>query len=62
MALSDAPRLVGWHHLRGKLLAESRERRTKVQTETIRQTVRLFGEQPEKARTKPTVEAHADVS
>jgi uncharacterized OsmC-like protein len=44
------------------LLGESRERRTKVQTETIRQTVRLFGEQPEKARTKPTVEAHADGS
>jgi uncharacterized OsmC-like protein len=33
-----------------------------VQTETIRQTVRLFEEQPEKARSKPTVKAHADGS
>jgi uncharacterized OsmC-like protein len=33
-----------------------------VQTETIRQTVRLFEEQPEKARTKPTVKAHTDGS
>ena len=31
-----------------------------MQTETIRQTVRLFEEQPEKARSKPTVKAHAD--
>jgi uncharacterized OsmC-like protein len=31
-----------------------------VQPETIRQTVRLFEEQPEKARSKPTVKAHAD--
>ena len=33
-----------------------------MQTETIRQTVRLFEEQPEKARSKPTVKAHADGS
>jgi uncharacterized OsmC-like protein len=33
-----------------------------VQSETIRQTVRLFEEQPEKARSKPTVKAHADGS
>jgi uncharacterized OsmC-like protein len=33
-----------------------------VQPETIRQTVRLFEEQPEKARSKPTVKAHADGS
>jgi uncharacterized OsmC-like protein len=44
------------------LLGESKERRTKVQTETIRQTVRLFEEQPEKAQSKPTVKAHADGS
>jgi uncharacterized OsmC-like protein len=31
-----------------------------VHTETIRQTVRLFEEQPGKARSKPTVKAHAD--
>jgi len=34
----------------------------KVRPETISQTVRLFEEQPEKAKTKPTVEAHADGS
>ena len=33
-----------------------------MHTETIRQTVRLFEEQPEKARSKPTVKAHADDS
>ena len=33
-----------------------------MQPETIRQTVRLFEEQPEKARTKPTVKAHTDGS
>jgi uncharacterized OsmC-like protein len=33
-----------------------------VQPETIRQTVRHFEEQPEKARSKPTVKAHADDS
>jgi len=33
-----------------------------VQPETIRQIVRLFEEQPEKARSKPTVKAHADGS
>ena len=33
-----------------------------MQTETIRQTVRLFEEQPERARSKPTVKAHADGS
>ena len=33
-----------------------------MQPETIRQTVRLFEEQPEKARSKPTVEAHSDGS
>ena len=33
-----------------------------MQPETIRQTVRLFEEQPEKARSKPTVKAHADGS
>ena len=33
-----------------------------MQTETIRQTVRLFEEQPEKARSKPTVKAHTDGS
>jgi uncharacterized OsmC-like protein len=33
-----------------------------VQPETIRQTVRLFEEQPEKAKSKPTVKAHADGS
>jgi uncharacterized OsmC-like protein len=34
----------------------------KVQPETIRQTVRLFEEQPEKARSNPTVKASADGS
>ncbi len=33
-----------------------------MQPETIRHTVRLFEEQPEKARSKPTVKAHADGS
>ena len=33
-----------------------------MQTETIRQTVRLFEEQPDKARSKPTVKAHTDGS
>jgi uncharacterized OsmC-like protein len=33
-----------------------------VQTETIRQTGRLFEQQPEKARSKPTVKAHTDGS
>jgi uncharacterized OsmC-like protein len=33
-----------------------------VQPETIRQTVRLFEEQSEKARSKPTVKAHTDGS
>jgi uncharacterized OsmC-like protein len=33
-----------------------------VQPETIRQTVRLFEEQPEKAKSKPTVKAHTDGS
>ena len=33
-----------------------------MQPETIRQIVRLFEEQPEKARSKPTVKAHADGS
>jgi uncharacterized OsmC-like protein len=33
-----------------------------VQPKTIRQTVRLFEEQPEKARSKPTVKAHTDGS
>ena len=31
-----------------------------MQTETIRQTMSLFEEQPEKARSKPTVKAHSD--
>jgi uncharacterized OsmC-like protein len=34
----------------------------KVQPETIRQTVRLFEEQPEKAKSNPTVKAHTDGS
>jgi uncharacterized OsmC-like protein len=34
----------------------------KVQPETISQTVRFFEEQPEKARSKPTVKASADGS
>jgi uncharacterized OsmC-like protein len=34
----------------------------KVQPETISQTVRLFEEQPEKAKSKPTVKAHTDGS
>jgi uncharacterized OsmC-like protein len=33
-----------------------------VEQETIRQTVQLFEEQPERARSKPTVKAHADGS
>ena len=33
-----------------------------MQPETIRQTVRLFEEQPEKAKSKPTVKAHTDGS
>jgi hypothetical protein len=33
-----------------------------VQSETIRQTVRHFEEQPEKAKSTPTVKAHADGS
>jgi hypothetical protein len=33
-----------------------------VQPETIRQTMRLFEEQPEKAKSKPTVKARADGS
>ena len=33
-----------------------------MQPETIRQTVRLFEEQPEKATSKPTVKAHTDGS
>lgn len=33
-----------------------------MQPETIHQTVRLFEEQPEKAKSKPTVEASADGS
>jgi uncharacterized OsmC-like protein len=33
-----------------------------VQPETIRQTVRLFEEQPEKAKSKPTVKSHTDGS
>ena len=33
-----------------------------MQPETIRQTVRLFEEQSEKARSKPTVKAHAEGS
>ena len=33
-----------------------------MQPETIQQTVRLFEEQPEKARSKPTVKAHTDGS
>ena len=33
-----------------------------MQAETIRKTVRLFEEQPEKARSKPTVKAHTDGS
>jgi uncharacterized OsmC-like protein len=33
-----------------------------VQSETIRQTVRFFEEQPEKAKSSPTVKAHADGS
>jgi uncharacterized OsmC-like protein len=32
----------------------------KVHSETIRQTVSLFEEQPEKAKSKPTVKAHTD--
>ena len=32
----------------------------KMQPETIRQTVSLFEEQPEKAKSTPTVKAHAD--
>jgi uncharacterized OsmC-like protein len=34
----------------------------KVQPETIRQTVRLFEDQPEKAKSKPTVKARTDGS
>jgi uncharacterized OsmC-like protein len=34
----------------------------KVQPDTISQTVRLFEEQPEKAKSTPTVKAHADGS
>jgi uncharacterized OsmC-like protein len=34
----------------------------KVQSETIRQTVSLFEEQPEKAKSNPTVKAHTDGS
>jgi uncharacterized OsmC-like protein len=33
-----------------------------VEQETISQTVQLFEEQPERARSKPTVKAHADGS
>ena len=33
-----------------------------MQSETIQQTVRLFEEQPEKAKSKPTVKAHTDGS
>jgi uncharacterized OsmC-like protein len=33
-----------------------------VQPETIRQTVSLFEEQPDKAKSKPTVKAHTDGS
>ena len=33
-----------------------------MQPETIRQTVSLFEEQPEKAKSKPTVKAHTDGS
>ncbi len=33
-----------------------------MQPETIRQTVRLFEEQPEKAKSNPTVKAHTDGS
>ena len=33
-----------------------------MQPETISQTVRLFEEQPEKAKSKPTVKAHTDGS
>jgi uncharacterized OsmC-like protein len=44
------------------LLGESRKRKKKVQPETIRQTVRLFEEQPDKAKSKPTVKAHTDGS
>ncbi len=33
-----------------------------MQAETIRKTVRLFEEQPEKAKSKPTVKAHTDGS
>ena len=33
-----------------------------MEQETIRQTVQLFEEQPERARSKPTVKAHADGS
>ena len=33
-----------------------------MQPETIRQTVRLFEEQPDKAKSKPTVKAHTDGS
>jgi uncharacterized OsmC-like protein len=43
-----------------KPLAEKEE--MKVQPETISKTVRLFEEQPEKARCKPTVNAHTDGS
>src|SRR5918998_3988641 len=45
---------------RGNPLAGKEE--TKVQSETIRQTVRLFEEQPDKAKSTPTVQAHADGS
>src|SRR3712207_6382167 len=34
----------------------------KMHSETIRQTVSLFEEQPEKAKSKPTVKAHTDGS
>ena len=34
----------------------------KVQSETIRETVRLFEEQPDKAKSKPTVKARTDGS
>ena len=33
-----------------------------MQPETIRRTVRLFEEQPEKAKSKPAVKAHTDGS
>ena len=33
-----------------------------MQSETIRETVRLFEEQPDKAKSKPTVKARTDGS